>query len=60
MVDSSNPKEELIKAQSYIANRELKNTEAVLVRLHGKYAIAKKRKQVIISTGRIAIVLPMK
>ena len=58
-VERNRPKEELMKAQSYRARRDLKKTSAVFVRLQGKYAITKKRKRVNIYTGRTAAVRPM-
>lgn len=60
MVERRRPKEELMKAVNSIARRELKKTLAVFVRLQGKYAMTRKRKHVMISTGRMAKVLPKK
>ena len=59
IVERRRPNEELMKAVSSMARRDWKKTLAVLVRLQGKYAITRKRKQVRISTGRMAKVLPM-
>lgn len=59
IVERRRPKEELMKAVSSMARRDWKKTLAVLVRLQGKYAMTRKRKQVSISTGRMAKVLPM-
>jgi hypothetical protein len=46
IVESNRPKALLMKAQSSSDNSDKKKTPGVLVKLHGKYAIAKKRKHV--------------
>lgn len=50
-VDKSRPKDELINPHSSIANRDLKNTLALLSKLQGKYETAKNKNTVRISTG---------